>query len=1060
MKPIKLIISAFGPYAGTLPAIEFDRFEEHGLFLIAGDTGAGKTTIFDAICYALYGTTSGSYRDTKNLRSEYAKDDVESYVDFYFSHQGKNYHIRRSPEYERPNKKGSGLVLQKEEAVLYCDTDKPISGIKNVNTAVKELLHIDVKQFKQIAMIAQGEFWELLNARTEKRTEILRTIFMTDSYKAIEFKLKDRRDKSYGNYMDEQKSILQYLGDISAAEDSSFGAEFQELLENAKNSNHLWNLDEILAVIEKIIGEDKKRLKDFCVTLDKEEKDLEEKTKTLHMADANNKILIQLRGLQKEKEELESRAGLMAEKNDLLLRKKDALRWVNPKYVQWAEKKKAVSETKAEIEAKEEALIKAGEQETEALTNLEEAKKQEGVISENEQKILQIRSDEEQYFKRDRLRTEITALKKQADSFDKQEQALQEKEYRLKKQIDSLNEMIAGLQDSPLQMQAAETIVKQAQALGVEIEKILSKEIPQYQKSSEQLKKLQTKLIFAQEAYDAANRERLHAERTLENCRAGILAQTLEEGKSCPVCGSTSHPNPAVLPEESITEERYEELEQAENLAKAQKDMASEEAVKANAAFEEKKKQLSEHINQCLGHELYGQTVEAETPEILFDALVMEQQAVKELFKEQENCTKALKKQCEDLQKAKEALSDAFGPKTEMISKERKNFEAVKQQNQVDLAAKQAEAASLERLVYENLEEARGERIRLEKATKILKQAIQTAIEQKEIATQNRAAFEAVISAKKENLDKMELEAFEAKKAFETVLAEKQFESEEHFLYDLVSEKDIEKEEKIITNYHNQVLLNQQNLKKAENEAEGKVWIDMDAVKSAQEEQSRKVKALREKGNEISNRFSMNQKRQQAITGLQGELEQSGKDYRMSETLYKLVRGTTSNGKITLEQYIQAEGFDQIIQAANRRLLPMSDGQYELFRQKDSIGKQSNTFLDLEVLDNYTGRRRPVGNLSGGESFKASLSLALGLSDTVSSNLGGIQMEALFIDEGFGTLDRKSIENAMNILLSLSGKGKLVGIISHREELKENIAQQIQITKNKNGSHIQVVDRQ
>ncbi len=187
-------------------------------------------------------------------------------------------------------------------------------------------------------------------------------------------------------------------------------------------------------------------------------------------------------------------------------------------------------------------------------------------------------------------------------------------------------------------------------------------------------------------------------------------------------------------------------------------------------------------------------------------------------------------------------------------------------------------------------------------------------------------------------------------------------------------------------------------------------------------------------------------------------MEAAQKECTIAARLYNLVKGQTGNGKITLEQFIQAERFDRIIRAANKRLLPMSDGQYELYRQEDSIGKRSNTFLDLEVLDNYTGHRRPVGNLSGGESFKASLSLALGLSDMVSSSLGGIQMDALFIDEGFGTLDRKSIDNAMEILLNLSGSNKLVGIISHREELMESIPQQIYVTKEKDGSRIEVRD--
>ena len=197
MKPIKLIMSAFGPYAGTMPAIEFSQFEEKGLFLISGDTGAGKTTIFDAICFALYGETSGRFRDTKNLRSEYAKESTETYVDFYFSHQGREYHVWRRPEYERKKQRGTGVTSIKEKAVFYSENSIPIEGKTQVNEAVKELLHIDEKQFKQIAMIAQGEFLALLNARTDDRTKILRTIFQTSGYNNIEYRLKDRMDTSY-----------------------------------------------------------------------------------------------------------------------------------------------------------------------------------------------------------------------------------------------------------------------------------------------------------------------------------------------------------------------------------------------------------------------------------------------------------------------------------------------------------------------------------------------------------------------------------------------------------------------------------------------------------------------------------------------------------------------------------------------------------------------------------------------------------------------------------------------------------------------------------------------
>ena len=227
MKPEKLIISAIGPYAGQLPDIEFTAFEDKGLFLISGDTGAGKTTIFDAICFALFGTTSGTYRNTKNLRSEYASENTPSFVDFYFSHQGKNYHVWRQPSFERQKQRGTGVITEKEKAVLYEDGRPPIEGLQQVNNAVKDLLHIDDKQFKQIAMIAQGEFWELLNAKTDQRTEILRTIFMTDGYKNIEYKLKDRRDAALRIKQKDEQSMLQHFDDVAADEEDALYEELE-----------------------------------------------------------------------------------------------------------------------------------------------------------------------------------------------------------------------------------------------------------------------------------------------------------------------------------------------------------------------------------------------------------------------------------------------------------------------------------------------------------------------------------------------------------------------------------------------------------------------------------------------------------------------------------------------------------------------------------------------------------------------------------------------------------------------------------------------------------------
>ncbi|MDE6516970.1 MAG: SMC family ATPase, partial [Acetatifactor sp.] len=338
MKPIKLIISAIGPYAGELPEIDFNAFEEKGLFLISGDTGAGKTTIFDAMCFALYGTTSGTYRDTKNLRSEYARDSAQSYVDFYFSHQGREFHVWRQPSYERQKQRGSGVIVEKEKAILYEEGQAPIEGLTQVNNAVKELLHIDEKQFKQIVMIAQGEFWDLLNAKTDQRTELLRTIFLTNGYKNIEYKLKDRMDASYNIKVSAEKSIIQHFEDVSANEEDELLVELEDIKSRAGRSGSAWNLDEILDVMERLILSDKERLKCIKAELRKAEAELKKNNDELAQARTNNSFIEKRDKLETEKAELEKRKAEIDGIILLLDKQKKATRNVNPSYVAWTKK--------------------------------------------------------------------------------------------------------------------------------------------------------------------------------------------------------------------------------------------------------------------------------------------------------------------------------------------------------------------------------------------------------------------------------------------------------------------------------------------------------------------------------------------------------------------------------------------------------------------------------------------------------------------------------------------------------------------------------------------------
>lgn len=1056
MKPIKLIISAFGPYAGTMPEIEFEQFEERGLFLISGDTGAGKTTIFDAICFALYGTTSGSYRDTKNLRSEYTADRVDSYVDFYFSHQGKDYHVYRQPQYERPKKRGSGTIVNPEKAVFYCGKDTPIEGIKEVNNAVKELLHIDDKQFKQIAMIAQGEFWALLNAKTDKRTEILRTIFMTNSYKNMEYKLKERMDRSYQKRKKAENSVIQYFRDVTAGEKSGFADELAQMQEKAEKSDSAWNIEEILNLVSQLIEEDEEQYTSLSENLAEEERVWNEKSKAFHTAETNNRFIKRLNELKEEKEVLNSKKEEMAKRFAFLQRKKEATYFVKPLYDRWTLKRGDIKKTKDGILEKEAEEKQAKKEEAATKETLEAALKRESEADEKRSLITRIDSDKEKYSHREKLWEEIAVLKEAAGCFVRREEELTQAETELKDKIDLLNKKISELQDVPVELERAKAAEKQTNNLKEDIDKIIESDIPAFDSKKEDFVLKQKAFKEARERYEAVRDKRQQAEIVLENCRAGILAKTLEEGKACPVCGSKQHPQPAILPAESISEEQYKKIAEQEEAARKEKEDALRDVGSVKASMEGLEQKLAENISRCLNDTLYKVSSDGKTLDELRNRIAQEQNAIEQMIKDITNRISELDEKCQELETAKEACEKAIGQETEKLNGDKRKFEEEKRKNEKSLAEKEASLLPLKNLPYENLEQAQAARNNAEENLQAIIEAIENARENKKKAEKNLAGIQSAIATSRRTLEENEEEGAELYKEYSTILADKKFADEEDFLDHITGEEEISTEETAIETYHTAVKSNEEQLQKAKIDADGKIMVDIETVQSEFEAQEEKVKNLRELTNAISSRMAENKKKRDNMIGLREELESHHKEYTIAVKLYNLVKGTTGKGKITLEQYVQAAGFDGIIRAANRRLLPMSDGQYELFRQENSLGIQSNTFLDLEVLDNFTGHRRPVGNLSGGESFKASLSLALGLSDTVSSRLGGIQMEALFVDEGFGTLDRKSIENAMDILLNLSESGKLIGIISHREELKENILQQIRVHKTKKGSQISV----
>ncbi len=1055
MKPTKLIISAFGPYAGKMPEINFEDFDEKGLFLVTGDTGAGKTMIFDAICYALYGKTSMSNRDEKYLRSEYASESAESFVEFHFTHQGRNFTVCRWPSYTRKKQRGEGFITEGEKATLQEDGQPPVEGLTEVNNRIREILNIDVNQFKQIAMIAQGEFFDLLNAKTDKRTEILRTIFLTSGYQRMEGILKGKMDANKDRSDSIAQSIAQYFSDVSVATDDPVFPELEDLKQKTSNKDMVWDIQSLIDMIDKAIKSESSRKKTITEDLKKAEAELGKNKEKLAQAQTNNAFIARLEALLKEKIELSERAAKMTETEAILIRQKAASREVNPLYVSWNNKSSEAKKTEELIVTK--TSLKEGTKKQADLLDeqLKAAEVRSGEADELKKKILKITEDEKQYDKKDQCEKALASLDEERKKIAEQENALKEKETELKSRSEELKKTIASLDGKPLEKEVAATFGKQCGQLSYDVKEILDVQVKDRAKRAADLKEKQDALVILSDEYDELKREFDHAEKILEYCRAGILAKDLKEGQKCPVCGSEHHPELAVLPDESITEEKLEEIKARESEGLEKKNKAVTVAEVARNALSDYENQMVKASRDCLQHELLAvSTDDKELDELLSDLKNADAVLTAKI---QENVVlqNSLQKECELLAKSKTEY-DATMESLNSISAEKEELAKKKSANESSIVANQTTLKELASLSYPDKKTAEKEKAEAQKVYDEITDLIKTSTEAKNKAVQDLAAVTAEIKTLEENLQVQKKTEKDLLDSLNKKLAEQKFTSCEEMLALVTDEETLAQTENEINEFKTAKATNKTQLEQAEKDAKGRTLVDEEELKALCESQETAVSALRTSENTLLNRIATNEEKKRNIDAQRKDFDSSRHEFAICEKLYKLVRGTTSNGKITLEQYIQAAGFDGIIAAANRRLLPMSDQQYEMRRKKDSIGHKSNTFLDLEVLDHYTGKSRPVGNLSGGESFKASLSLALGLSDTVSSNQGGVQMDALFVDEGFGTLDQKSLETTLDVLTRLTSANKLVGVISHRQELIAGIPQQIRVEKTPTGSNFKV----
>ena len=985
MRPTQLTISAFGPYAGEIK-LDMDALGDRGLYLISGDTGAGKTTIFDAITFALYGNASGEARRPKMLRSKYALPDAGTFVEMSFVYNGMEYSVRRNPEYMRAKQRGEGETKEKPDAELNMPDGRVITGDKAVTQEIETLLGLSREQFSQIAMLAQGSFSRLLSGKTEDRGIIFREIFGTRPYQQFQEKLKEQAKALYGQYADTRKSIEQYTGGVIP------GDEREDLAIRWKEAQK-GSLEVMLALLEQMI------------TADREEE---------------NALDGKMKAIREEMSALGLKLG-KAQSASKVFKDLEAARLILDREAPRLAAAKGNYNKEKEGQAERDILMVT-------ITKMEEAMKSydryDGLAAGREECLKRIG------------RLKANALRNQ------------EEEARWREQLLKEDNELAALKTAGEDYQAAQSAIEKLAEYRTRVDSLVG-ELSEYHRERKNLEQ-------AQELYREADETRRRADqvykslyqRFLDN-QAGILARELVEGSPCPVCGSTVHPAPAgpgqaaggrnpaaggrnpadtfpcAYPDCDVTKEL---VDQAAKDSEARTRTASELSLKAGrlaGSLETRYTRMRQQIDAEVGswkeawrerlnqEEDRGDGGAAGSP-----AARMEQRQhflkvwedmlgeLKDQLARQEAAAKKRAAECRARLKHKEELEKArVGHQKSLEEAGEKRQQVLKLLIEAEEREKGLEDQIKElagKLPFKDRNQAReelaGKRAAFEAGEKAFREAEKTYLEVSQKAADARSRMEALRAQLQDTEPDTELDAGLDRELTALGLARQ-----------------------------------------------------MEELTAAQERAKAELDLQEQKKSRIHHRLETNRAAYSRILKQKDAMEEIQQQWTWVKSLADTAAGEVGGKeKITFETYVQMAYFERIITRANTRFMVMSGGQYELKRcsEEDNRGKSG---LGLNVVDHYNGTQRSVRTLSGGESFQASLSLALGLSDEIQSAAGGIRLDTMFVDEGFGSLDEDTLNLAMKALGDLAEGRRLVGIISHATELKERIERQIVVVKEKSG---------
>lgn len=1047
MKPLQLTMSAFGSYGGV-EIVDFEKIN-HGIFLITGDTGAGKTTIFDAVTFALFGETSGQKREPSMMRSQYAGDEEATYVTLKFKEQDRIYEITRSPSYsrisKRKNKNGeySTISVPGRARLLMPDGREYPGNIRDIGQKVRELIGVDQDQFSQIAMIAQGDYLRLLHASSKERKEIFGRIFNTGIYSRIQMKLKEKYNELYGIMEDNSKLCLHELQTMEFLQDSPFKEPWTGLLEFYETKTD--ELKEVLSLYLKDMEEQQRKLLE---RRKEQERALSEAEGLLIRANEVNQLFDSLFKAKEELSALEEQKELWKQKEQQIIKAEQA-------------EKVEVQEQKLLMRIQEEKqaafrVASLNNQLSGVAADLEAAKQQAQLCSREAAEkapelVLEITKLQEAMplyqqcrSKRSAYETEEKAGKQSEERCKKLDTELLELKNKLagldlKKE--ELEKKAAGLSDA---RQKKEGLLDKNQALTQIFE--LGKELEEALKNQEEKQK---EIYAAQTAYELAETNYNEAYKRFLTVQAGIMAMELEEGKPCPVCGSFSHPEKARLSDSDITEQKVEEAKRARNQAEELRSQKAAEGIQAAGECSHKREQLEKETKKWLGSSIPLEKLKEILPKAIEECSQQASCAEKE-----EKEAKAAEVQ----QKKNDAAKKQGEEQKEKLEKKREELLKKHQEESIRAAGLFAELKQLEaRLPIIDEKEAVVQLKALEIERVSLLEKEKQAAEHYRKLGEKQKEITGRLAAETENKENMGQAVRKEEESYQQALKEWGFADQDQYHASRKPADTVLKWKNQLKAYEAELLRTRTRCSQYEEQTKGKTRLLTDQWSASRDRLKEELEQLSREENQLAAVNSRARQTEKRLRELWQQRADSEKEFRLYQRLYQTANGKLS-GSVSLDfqTYVQRRYFNQMVQAANRRLIVMSDSQFLLqCRDLHTLGKQGEVGLDLDVLNVTAGKIRDVKTLSGGESFMAALAMALGMADVISRTAGNVRIDAMFLDEGFGSLDEESRLRAIGILKELAGDKRLIGIISHVTELKEQIGRKLTVKKTEKGSRIQ-----